>query len=207
MGRIKKIEKQTDNKFLNLYHLKFDDRAGNDRDYYFVSRRDDAHIKIRTHEMTPEGIVIYAVTKEAEPRLVLVREYKFPLDAVIYELPAGLIDPGETPGEAAKREMKEETGVHFSEYSGGETFFRRPFCFGPGFTDETDNAVFGYADHLDGKPENEATEWIEVIFADKNEVRRILAEERVSMRGALLMFHYLNSSNEKPFNFLEAGKR
>ncbi|HUM84030.1 MAG TPA: NUDIX hydrolase [Lachnospiraceae bacterium] len=204
MGHIKKIEKQTDNKFLNLYHIDFKDRAGADRDYYFVSRRDEEHIKIRTREMTPEGIVIYAVTREEEPRLVMVKEYRFPLDEEIYELPAGLIDPGETPGTAAARELKEETGVHFTEYEGGESFYRRPFCLVPGFSDETGTAVFGYADDLDGQKDNETSEWIEVVLADRNEVQRILKEERVSLRGAYLMFEFLRADNKKsPFAFLE----
>ena len=64
MTHIKNIRKQTDNKFLNLYELDFTDRQGTDRNYYFVTRNDDDHIKIRTHALDPEGIVIYAVTKD-----------------------------------------------------------------------------------------------------------------------------------------------
>ena len=111
MGRIQKIEKQTDNPFLNMYHLEFTDRDGKDGNYYFCTRNADDKIKIRTHEMTSEGICVYAVTKEPKPRLVMIREYRFPVDEEIYSLPAGLIDPGETPEESAKRELWEETGL------------------------------------------------------------------------------------------------
>ena len=152
MTHIKNIRKQTDNKFLNLYELDFTDRQGTDRNYYFVTRNDDDHIKIRTHALDPEGIVIYAVTKEEHPRLVVEKEYRFPVDEEIYQLPAGLIDPGETPGQAAVREMREETGFHFTEYTGGEAFARRPFFLAPGFTDEPGSAVFGFAD-ADGRRE------------------------------------------------------
>lgn len=56
---------------------------------------------------------------------------------------AGLVDAGETPGEAAAREMKEETGLDFTEYTGGQARYRRAFFMGQGFTDETSAAVFG----------------------------------------------------------------
>ena len=43
----------------------------------------------------------------------------------------------------------------------------------------------------------------QVVLADKGEVRRILSEERVSLRGAYLMMQYLHMDAEKPFAFLE----
>lgn len=185
-----------------MYHLGFEDREGNPRDYYFCTRNSDENLKIRTHELTPEGICIYAITKERQPRLVVEREYRFPVDEVIYQLPAGLIDPGETPGQAAVREMREETGAVFEEYTGGEAFCRRPFFLAPGFTDEPGSAVFGYVTDI-GERALESSEWIEVILADKEEVRRILSEEKLSVRAAFLMMQFLAMPDEEPFRFLE----
>ena len=204
MTHIKNIRKKSDNEFLNLYELDFTDRSGADRNYYFVTRNDDEHIKIRTHTLDPEGIVIYAVTGEEHPRLVVEKEYRFPVDEEIYQLPAGLIDPGETPGQAAVREMREETGFHFTEYTGGEAFVRRPFFLAPGFTDEPGSAVFGYVDACaNGRREPESSEWIEVFLADREEVRRILREEKVSLRCAFLMMNFLQQPDDEPFRFLE----
>lgn len=56
---------------------------------------------------------------------------------------------------------------------------------------------------LHGIPQNEPTEWIHVELADKREVRRILKEERVSVRAAFLMFQFLKSTAEEPFAFLD----
>lgn len=203
-GHIESIEKQTDNRFLNMYHLTFHDRAGRPRDYYFASRNEDAKLKVRTHELSPEGICIYAVTTEAEPRLALVHEYRFPIDEYIYSLPCGLIDPGESAGQAAARELKEETGYSFHEYEGGAAYMRRPFFLAPGFSDEPGSAIFGTIDGLDGTKENESTEWIEVLLADKREVLRILQEEKTSVRAAFLMQAFLKSSPDEPFAFLSA---
>ena len=49
-SHIKSIERQTDNRFLNMYHLGFEDRDGNPRDYYFCTRNSEDRLKIKTHE-------------------------------------------------------------------------------------------------------------------------------------------------------------
>ena len=204
MKKYHQIHQLTDNPFLNLYQMDAIDTKGRDFRYFFASRNDAEHIKIRTKSLQPEGIVIYAITDEPQPRLVLIRQYRYPLDAYLYELPAGLIDGNETPGMAAAREMKEETGLDFAEYAGGKECYRRPFFMGPGFTDETSATVFGTASGIISDVQAEATEEIQVILADKERVRQILAEERVSMRGAYLMMHYLHAASDKPFAFLDA---
>ena len=202
MGRITRIEKQTDNPFLNMYHLEFRDRTDAPRDYYFCTRNSDENIKVRTHALTSEGICVYAVTKEQEPRLVMIREYRLPVDEEVYTLPAGLIDPGETPGEAAAREVKEECGFTFREYTGGASFYRRPFFLVPGFSDEPGSAVFGTVEDLDAKALNEPTEWIETVLCTKEDVKRILEKEKVSVRAAFLCFQFLMMPADDPFGFL-----
>ena len=198
------VQKLTDNPHLNLYHIDARDTRGNPFDYYFASRNPQEKLKLSTKALDPEGIVIYALTREPSPRLVLIREYRYPLDAEVYALPAGLVDPGEGPGEAAAREMLEETGLVFEEYTGGNPCFRRPFFLGPGLTDETSSTVFGTAEPAGGQAACESAEQIEVLLADRAQVRRILSEERVSLRGAYLMMQYLQMNDKRPFGFLEA---
>lgn len=205
MKKIGEVRKLTDNPHLNLYHIDARDRKGDPFDYYFASRNAEEKLKLVTKGLDPEGIVIYALTGEASPRLVLIKEYRYPLDAEIYALPAGLVDAGETPGMAAAREMKEETGFDFMEYTGGASFFRRPFFLGPGLTDETSCAVYGTVENAGGSAACEPTEQIQVLLADKAQVRRILSEERVSLRGAYLMMQYLQMKDESPFGFLDGS--
>ncbi len=47
---------------------------------------------------------------DARSRILLVRQYRLPARDYLWELPAGRLDPGETPLQAAKRELMEETG-------------------------------------------------------------------------------------------------
>ncbi len=60
----------------------------------------------------PDGVLVLAFTPGGE--LVMVRQWRHPLQRETLELPSGLMEPGETPEAAAVRELREETG-----YAGG----------------------------------------------------------------------------------------
>ena len=197
------IHKLSDNKFLNLFHLDALTDSGEPFDYFFVSRRKADQIKLLTKDSAAEGVVIFPVWKEDPEKIVLIRQYRYPLDDVLYELPAGLIDEGETPACAAIREMKEETGLSFEVYTDGDAAYRRPFFMGAGFTDESCNAIFGYASGSISRRDQEDTESIQVLIADKQEVRRILREEKVSIRAAYLLMSFLHMTKNEPFGFLD----
>jgi ADP-ribose pyrophosphatase len=203
MKKYTKIHKLSSNNFLNLFKLDALTDRGRPFDYFFVSRRKDTDkLKLVTKDITAEGVVIYPILKDEPDKLVMIRQYRYPLDDFLYELPAGLIDEGETPEEAAVREMKEETGLEFEVYTGGNTAYRRPFFMGAGFTDESCNTVFGYATGQISGKNMEDTESLQVVIADKEEVRRILNEEKVSIRAAYLLMNFLHSDEKLPFDFL-----
>jgi len=61
----------------------------------------------------PDAAIIFPLTTDGE--VVLVSQYRPPLDMMELGLPAGLVEEGERPEEAARRELSEETG-----YTGGE---------------------------------------------------------------------------------------
>ncbi len=54
------------------------------------------------------GAVLAAITDEG--KMVMIRQFRKPAEKVIFEAPAGKIDPGEAPEVTAVRELKEETG-------------------------------------------------------------------------------------------------
>jgi ADP-ribose pyrophosphatase len=54
--------------------------------------------------------VVVLIPMEADGRVVLIKQYRAPIDRETWELPAGGIDPGETPDAAARRECEEEIG-------------------------------------------------------------------------------------------------
>jgi ADP-ribose pyrophosphatase len=59
-------------------------------------------------------------------RILLVRQYRLPTRAKLWELPAGRLDPGEKPLEAAKRELREETGYRARRWKKLISFFPSP---------------------------------------------------------------------------------
>jgi ADP-ribose pyrophosphatase len=66
-----------------------------------------------------------------DPRVVLIRQYRYAAEEYVYEIPAGRLDAGEAPEGCAERELKEETG-----YSADRLIPMTTFYTTPGFTDE-----------------------------------------------------------------------
>lgn len=54
--------------------------------------------------------IVTIIDKPTGPELLLQKQYRPPIDKVVIEVPAGLIDAGETVEECAVRELREETG-------------------------------------------------------------------------------------------------
>lgn len=201
MSKIQKINKQTENRFLNLYDLEAKDRMGGDIHYYVSSRaKTQNDLKINTRNEKPDGVIIYSLYGEKKDRVVLVRQYRYPLDDYVYELPSGLVDQGEDYRQAGIREMKEETGLDFSPLT-PDTLYERPFFTSVGMTDECCATVYGYASGQISREDLEDTEDLEVVLADREEVRRILKEERVAIMCAYMLMHFLKE--EEPFGFLQ----
>lgn len=203
MKKYTNIHKLSDNKFLNLFRLDALTDSGRPFDYFFVSRRKAENIKLLTGDSAAEGVVIYPILKDDPEKIVMICQYRYPLGDYLYELPAGLIDAGETPDIAAVREMKEETGLSFEVYAGGDEAYRRAFFMGAGFTDESCNAVYGYASGTVSRDALEDTETIQVLIVDKAEAQRILREEKVSIRAAYLLMNFLHADRRAPFAFLQ----
>ena len=59
-------------------------------------------------------------------RILLVRQYRLPAKAYLWELPAGKVDPGEKPLQTAKRELIEETGYHAQRWKKLISFYPSP---------------------------------------------------------------------------------
>ena len=66
----------------------------------------------RTHrvEIVRHAPSVVLIPAEHDGRLVLIRQYRAPLDREIWEFPAGRVDPGESVEHAARRECEEEIG-------------------------------------------------------------------------------------------------
>lgn len=93
------------------------------RDRVLVS---NGHESVREVVEHSGGVVIVAKNKD---KILMVRQYRYPLRDVSLELPAGKLERGENPDEASKRELLEETGyVSDSWKSLGYIYTTPGFC-------------------------------------------------------------------------------
>ena len=80
-------------------------------------------------EIVEHGECVAIVAIDAQDNVILVRQFRKPVERSLLEVPAGGVDPGEEPSDCACRELKEETGylAQDLEYLGG--FYTSPgFC-------------------------------------------------------------------------------
>jgi ADP-ribose pyrophosphatase len=78
-----------------------------------VSLPDDS-VTFREYIKHPGAVVILALFDDG--RVLLERQFRYPLGRVFIEFPAGKIDPGETTLACAKRELQEETGYTAADW-------------------------------------------------------------------------------------------
>lgn len=120
-----------------------------------------------------DGVGVVAILQdpsrpEEEPRIVLQKQWRPPVNATVIEVPAGLMDPGETPEVCALRELKEETG-YVGEVVSDRTFQATPIMFNdPGFCNTNLRMIHVTVDlsrpeNQNPQPELEENEFIETF--------------------------------------------
>jgi ADP-ribose pyrophosphatase len=134
---------------------------------------------------TPEGEeIVYQVVRARgfacvcpvtpDGRVALVRQYRYPLDDVTCELPAGAIEDGETPLETAKRETAEEASLTADEWIHLGSFWTMP-----GKGDERAHLFLA----SDARPLAPTDDQLEVVFKTFDAA----LAEAVSVRDALCL--------------------
>jgi 8-oxo-dGTP pyrophosphatase MutT (NUDIX family) len=161
-------------KWIKLVERSFTNSAGRESKWEFASRLG-----------AKDTVCMIAIKREPEPTLVLVKQYRVAIATLIVEFPAGLIDPGETPEQAALRELAEETGCI------GIASSVAPFTFNSaGICDERTSCV-----RIDvtsqSEPSHSDDEQIEVItlpLAGLNESLLAIARDGTQIDAKLWFF-------------------
>lgn len=151
----------TENKFLNLY------------DYSYEHNGKTGHWYCANRPKQNAAVVIVPIVREhwySQPKLLIIKEFRIPIENYEYSFPAGLIDGDESIEHTAIRELFEETG-----YAVTKVISTSPFvCNTPGLTNECIAYAFVECKkHIKGK-RLDSTEDIEEMILDRKQIRNLI---------------------------------
>ena len=126
-----------------------------------------------TREVVRHRGSVAALPVHDDGRVVLVRQYRYPVGETVWELPAGRLDPGETPAEGAARELEEEVGLEAGNVEPLMTFYTTP-----GFCDERMH-LFRATQLTPVPPRPEPDERIETVVCTLEEAREMVGRGEI----------------------------
>lgn len=133
----------------------------------------------------PGAVAIIALTPEN--KILLVQQFRKPLERVIYEIPAGKIEPGEEPSRTAMRELEEETGYECDYLEHIQSFYTSP-----GFADEIIHIY--YTDKIKPTTSNaelDADEFVDLVEISLEEAVSLIQEEKIYDAKTVYAIQYL----------------
>jgi ADP-ribose pyrophosphatase len=160
------------------------ERVGSDRAY------DGRLIKVDVDSMTaPDGtefdleiirhpgaaaiVPVVSDLAAEDPSVLLLEQYRYAAGGTIWEIPAGVLEPGEKPLDCAKRELLEETGARADHLEHLTTVFTTP-----GFTDEKIHLYLA-TDITVGETNHELDEFIQVKARPMSEALRMIRDGEI----------------------------
>jgi len=165
--KIRSSQKLTDLKWLNMFEVAYVDKNGRNRSWQVASRAKEP--KCITKKFAVPDAVVIVPLHSAENKIVITREYRIPLADFEYGFPAGLIDAGETIEQASRRELKEETGLEVTRFTG----ISPPIYSSAGMSDESVVMVYVECGGNPSTANNTGSELIEVELISPSQAFRL----------------------------------
>ena len=181
-----KLEKLHEGKYLTYYVADYLTEKGHIKSYEFISRTKDLTMESFGKGL-PQGVGMVSFSKDGS-KVLLQKEFRMATNNWVYNFPAGLIDKGETPEEAAKRELKEETGVDLIKIEK---------CLSPSFASQgtSDEMMCIVICYCDGEIKESCyeDEEIQAGWYTKEQVKELLDKGAyMSVRTQMFLWQWVN---------------
>ncbi len=132
----------------------------------------DGKLAERELVLHPGGVGVVAVDDEGQ--VILVRQFRKPIETAIYEIPAGKLDPGEDHRLCGIRELEEETGLR------AERFEYLGYIYpSPGFTDEVTH-IYLATGLSQGECHPDEDEFLDVVRMPLCDVVTMVMENKIN---------------------------
>ena len=176
------MEKVRDGKYLKNYELLYENRAGRQKTFELVSRKDLKGPADLGKEISGVSIVAFQ-----DKKMLLLREFRMSLNKEIFNLCAGMLEEGETIEDCIRRELYEETGLKLVRIIS----LLAPSYSAVGFSDTKTCIAFveTQGECSDHASENEQ---IRARFYDAKEIRELLGTAEFSSRSQMALFFGLS---------------
>ncbi|MFT9847423.1 NUDIX hydrolase [Aneurinibacillus sp. REN35] len=116
----------------------------------------------------PGAVAVMAITEDN--RMIMVRQFRKPLERMLVEIPAGKLEPGEEPEVCAGRELQEETGYTYVSLSHQASFYTSP-----GFADEIVH-LYRAEGVMPGEAQPDEDEFVELMHVTIEEAQQMIAQ-------------------------------
>ena len=180
MMQFLKMEKVKDGKYLKNYELTYLNKAGREKTYEIVSRKELNGVEDIGKKVS--GLSIAAMHGD---KLLLLKEFRMGINKMIYNLCAGMTEDGETVEACVSRELYEETGLKVKRI-----IDILPASYAAvAISDTKTHIVFaetegGLEDHTSDN------EWIEARFYSREEAAELLKTEEFSSRAQIITYFF-----------------
>lgn len=190
-SKITELNTLIQTKFLSMYEAVYENRVGNKKSWMISTRKSKETLEGKFFEDKKDddddAVVIAALHKPSN-KLVLVRQFRVPVNDFVYEMTAGLIDDGEDFKTSVKRELKEETGLDLKEIKAD----KGRLYLSPGMTDECVNLVYCTCEGELSIEYMEDDECIEPILISVEEAKEIIrSDENMDIKCYLVLQNFI----------------
>ncbi len=170
------IKKKEEGKFITRYDILYKTENDEEKNYEMISRNNDITDYDGLHGRNADAVVLMLTSLDNE-RILLNKEFRMAAGMWVMNFPAGLIDSGESPEEAAKRELFEETGLSLVSI---DDYLRKSYS-AVGFSNEQNICIIGKADGEIRESDSQFEE-IQAAWYTREEVRKLLVSEPFAAR-------------------------